>query len=168
MSLREVATQIGVSSNTVRRATSSSRRHRAFDGQTTSAGARAAQIPRRYPERARPRPWREFLSDALADQGDQRHRCPRSAPRPTRAELNAARRAARDAAIGQATILQVQPSNAAWACLTSPRQEPPQSSPWFVQSRKELPPSFSPSRPFFLPTPSRPALFGGRGVTLAA
>jgi len=97
MTLAEVANDLGVNPNTVRR-------HLLLAGVAMRPrGARAPMAPavppqpRRYPNRAQGRPWRQIFIDALAEQPVISVRLTVSSylrRTPTRAETNAARRAA--------------------------------------------------------------------------
>jgi len=116
MTLAEVANDLGVNPNTVRR-------HLLLAGVAMRPrGARAPKAPavppqpRRYPNRAQGRPWRQIFIDALAEQPVISVRLTVSSylrRTPTRAETNAARRAAHSlAADGLATVLRVKPLDA--------------------------------------------------------
>jgi hypothetical protein len=102
MSLREVAAHLGATSDTIRW-------HLRQAGVTMRPPGR----PKATKARARPRQWREILTDALARQVVISVRSAVSSHlrrTPTRAEITAARRAAHGlAASGQATILRVRP-----------------------------------------------------------
>jgi len=110
LTLAEVAAEVGVSTFTVRDLLAAGVPLRPR-GARASSGPPPAPTPRRYPDRARPRPWREILLDALAQQPVISVRLTVAGylrRKPTRAETNASRRAAHGlAADGQATVLRV-------------------------------------------------------------
>jgi hypothetical protein len=125
MSLREVAAHLGVTPDAIR-----------WQLRQAGVAMRPPGRPKATKGRARPRQWREILTDALARQEaisvrataiDHLRRTP------TRAEITAVRRAAHSLAdSGQATILRVRPLG-----FTGP------GSPHLILARPGTPPSGS-------------------------
>ncbi len=118
LSLREVARVIGVSPNTVRRhilQAGVTMRPSGQRGPQDRPEQTARPRPRRYPDREQPRPWGRSWPDPWP--GRRRSACGAVAGylrrTPSRAELNAARRAAHGLADdGLAKVLRVKPPDA--------------------------------------------------------